>query len=282
MSNKKFTLPDEKVIIRHIPRNRGIATNVGKDHVMSGGMLINATKKYVAPLQRNNTVKNVLTDEEKATLEEMTGLNLSVYGDFWSDFYVTLRKEDNANILDLSQPMDYIAYKILSALTKVNIAPSWEDRNRNLDYEFAITRENELLVSSKKEFSTKSEAFKHYGKIESDRELLITVLKLLTNRPVSKDSSLDWIQAEVGKIVDTEPSRFLSVINDSGFHTKVLIHKGIDNNYIIKTGNRYSTKDGLELCEAGSIPTLENAVEFLDNPKNQDIRSLIEAKINKK
>lgn len=282
MSKKKFELPDERVVVKYIPRNKGVATNVPSNHVMSGGMLINSTRKFVAPLQRNNTVKNVLTDEEKTYLEERTGMNLSVYGDFWADFHVALHKEDNANILDLSQPMDYIKYKILMSLTKVNIAPSWEDRNKNLDYEFAITREDETINYAKREFNIKSEAFKQYGKVEDDREILISILKLLTNRPISKDSTLSWVQAEVGAVVDSEPKRFLSVIEDSGFHTKVMIHKGIDNEYIFKTGNRYSTKDGLDLCEPGEIPTLENAVLFLDNPKNQDIRSLVEAKINKK
>lgn len=277
-----FELPDKRVIIKHIPRNKGIAVNLPNNHIISGGMLVNSTKKFTAPLQRNNVVKNVLTDAEKKHLEKVTGLDLSVYGDFWTDFTVTLRKEDSANMLDLLNPMDYISFAVLRSLDKVSIAPSWEDRNKNLDYEFAITYEGDDIISSKKSFSVKAEAFKAYGKIEDNRDLLIVVQRLLSNRPISKDTSLEWVQSEVGQIVDNEPEKFLSVINDTGFHTKVLIYKGIDNGYILKNGNRYSTEDGLELCNAGEIPTLEKAVEFLDEPKNGDIRSLIEAKIEKK
>lgn len=144
-----FKLPNEKIIVKYIARRKGVASNVQDDHVVAGGMLNTATRKFSAPLQRNNTVKNVLTEDEKILLEELTSLNLSVYGDFWTDFRVLLRKEDAANTLDLSNPIDYISYKVLLSLTKDYIAPSWADRNKNLEYEFAITRENEELAESK-------------------------------------------------------------------------------------------------------------------------------------
>ena len=278
----EFKLPNEKVIVKYIPRRKGVATNVGEDHVVAGGMLNTASRKFTAPLQRNNTIKNVLTEDEKKVLEDMTQLNLSVYGDFWTDFRVILRKEDASNTLDLSNPMDYIAYKVLLSLTKTSIAPSWADRNKNLEYEFAITRENEELAEDKKRFDAKKESFKMYGKIETDFELLKGVLRLLSNKPISKDAKLTWLQSKIEDYIDTEPKKFLEIVKDSGLHTKVLIHKGIEVGTILKNGSRFSTEDGLDLCEAGEVPTFDNAVAYLDNPRNQDVRALIEAKINKK
>lgn len=278
----EFTLPNEKIIVKYIPRRKGVASNVSDDHVVSGGMLNTASRRFTAPLQRNNTIKNVLTEEEKECLEKLTQLNLSVYGDFWTDFRVTLRKEDAANTLELNNPMDYIAYKVLLSLTKSVIAPSWADRNKNLEYEFAITSENEDLVEDKKRFDAKKESFKTYGKIETDFELLKGILRLLSNKPISKDAKLDWLQSKVEDYIDTEPKRFLEIVKDASLHTKVLIHKGVETGFIIKSGSRFSTEDGLELCESGEIPTFDKAVLYLDNPRNQDVRSFIEAKINKK
>ena len=276
-----FTLPNEIVIVKYIHRNKGMAANVAKDHVIAGGMLSGAVRKFYAPLQRNGSIKNVLNDEEKEYLEQVTGLNLSVYGDFWTKYNVALYKEEGANRFDLSDPMSYISIKILESLDKYEIAPSWADRNKNLTYQFVITRENEEMLETKGKYDSKKEAFKLYGKIEDDREKLLGVLKLLTNKPLSSDSKLDWLQHKVEEFIDTNPIAFVNVVSDKAFYTKLLINVGVDKGVIVKKSNRYSTSDGLDLAESGQISTFENAVLYLDNNKNQEVRMLLEAKINK-
>ena len=52
-----------------------------------------------------------------------------------------------------------------------------------------------------------------------------------------------------------------------------------DKGIIIKTGNKYKTIDGLDLCENSQIATFENTISYLENPKHQDVRMLIEAKL---
>lgn len=274
-----FELPNEIVYLKFLPRKKGMAANVPEDHIIAGGMLGEAVRKYRAPLQRSGAIQNVLTKEEKEFLEKKTGLDLSVYGDFWVDFSVTLRKDVANNRLDLSNPMDYMSLKLLQAL-KDEIAPSWDRRNDKLTYDFAIVRGNEEQAEKKKQYDSKKEAFKQYGKIETDRNKLIGVLKLLSNKPISVDSTVDWLQGQVEGYVDDMPTAFLDIINDASFDTKCLINKGIDFGVIIRRGNKYSTVDGLELCEADEVPTFVNAVRYLENPRNQEILLLIEAKIN--
>ena len=273
-----FTLPNEIVIVKYIRRRRGMAANVEANHVIAGGMLDKAVRKFSAPLQRNGSIKNVLTVDEKEYLEFITGLDLSVYGNFWINFKVSLHKDDANNRFDLSNPMDYISIKILESLSKEDIALTWVDRNKNQTYQFAITREHEEMLESKVKYDSKKEAFKMYGKIEDDKDKLLGVLKLLTNKPISKDSKLEWIQNKVEEFIDTMPSQFVNVINDKFFYTKLLINTAIDKGIIVKNNNKYSTIDGLELCNSGELPTFDNAVAYLDNPKNQEIRDLIEAK----
>jgi hypothetical protein len=41
-----------------------MAANVESNHVISGGLLSNAVRKFSAPLQRNGSIKTVLTNEE--------------------------------------------------------------------------------------------------------------------------------------------------------------------------------------------------------------------------
>lgn len=275
-----FQLPNKKINVKFIPKTTTLAPNADKTHIAYGGMLLGATMKYSAPLMKNNTIKNVLTNEEKAHLEELTQLNLSIYnGDFWNNFFVRLRRDGDGNTLDLSNPTDYISYKILQAYDKTAIAPDWASRNKILSYKFAITEEDEILGENNKSFNIKRDAFKAYSKIESQHEMLLNVLKLLENKPISPQTTIDRLQAKVSEYVDNEPAKFLSVVNDAQFETKALIMSGVEAGVINKTGNRYVTTDGLELCESGEIPLFTNAVNYLNQVRNQDVRSLIEAKI---
>jgi hypothetical protein len=277
---KEFELPvGEKVVVKYIPRKKGMAAHVSEDHIIAGGMIHQAVRKFRAPTQKNGSIANVLTKEEKTFLEARTGLDLSVYGDFWVDFAVTLTKDNANNTFYTENPMDYIAVKLLETL-KDDIAPSWSKRDDKLTYQFVITRGDEENKERKRSYDSKKEAFKQYGKIEDDRDKLVGVLKLLTNKPISRDSSLEWIQGEVEERIDTMPTSFLDIINDPAFDTKILLHKGIEFGVVVRQGNKYSTVDGLDLCEADEIPTFNNAVKYLDNPRNQEVRSLVEAKIN--
>lgn len=279
MEENKFTLPNETVTVKFIPRRKGMATSVSKDHVISGGMLDNTFKKFCAPLQRNGKIANILTAEEKEHIEKLLGgVDLSVYGDFWKEFFVPLGKTDAGNTFDLSDPIDYISVQLLKK-NNIEIAPSWAERDVKQTYQFAITREGEVSDELKAVFDIKKEAFKLYGKIEDDRDKLIAVLRLLSNRPVSKDSKLDWIQKQVEVYVDTESEAFVNVVTDASFETKKLINEAVDVGYILKKGNKYETKDGLILANSGELATFNNAVRYLDQDANQEVRNIVEAKV---
>lgn len=274
-----FSLPEEIVTVKFIPRRRGMAANVSDDHIVSGNMMSKAVKKFYAPLQKNGKIVNVLTNEEKEHLEQLTRLNLSSYGTFWEEFFVSLRKDDASNRFDMSNPIDYMSVRLLEKVED-EIAPNWESRNKKASYIFAITKEDELFDSKKSKLDVKKDAFKAYAKLEDDRDTLISILKLLSNKPISSDSKLNWLQGKVEEYVDTEPGKFLAVVNDPYFQTKALINKGIDAGIVLKKGNRYSTVDGLDLAFQGQVSSFANAVTYLDDPKNQEVRALIEARIN--
>jgi len=280
IEEKKFVLPNEIVTVRFIPRKKGMAANVGDNHVISGGMLTNSVRGFVLPRKiRGGGLVNALTKAEKETLEEETGIDLSVYGKFWETFKVKLRKDDASNVFDLSTPMGYISLKVLEKYED-DIAHSWVERDNKPTYQFVITRPGEVTDDNKAKLDVKKEAFKLYGKIEDNKDKLISILKLLTNKPISSQSTLKWVQGLVEEYVDKTPSKFLSVIQDESFETRALINKGIETGIIKRNGNKYATVDGLDLCEKGSVATIDNAVKYLDNPKHQDVRDLIEAKID--
>jgi len=272
----KFELPHKEIVVKYIHRRKGMASGVGDDHVIAGGMLQGAVNRFSAPLLRNGSIANVLTKEEKETLENITGLDLSVYGDFWSEHFVSLYKDDNR--FNLASPLDYISYKILLYL-KDDIAKTWAERNERQTYKFVITSSDEELNEKKVGLDNKKNAFKLYGKIEDDKDKLLGILKLLTNNPISKDSPLKWLQTKVEEFVDEKPKAFIALLEDSKLETKLLFHSAEEKGIIMKHGNKYKTIDGLELCENSQVPTFDNAIAYLDNPKHQDVRSFIEARL---
>jgi len=280
-----FTLPNEKVTIKYINRRTGMAANVDDNHIISGGLLTNAKIKYVAPLLKNGAIANVLTNEEKEHLEEILGegVNLGVYGkdSIWYDLQVTLGKDDAGNTLDLSNPVDFMKFKILEANHR-DIAKSWAERNNSQTYRFAIVREGEVRNEVKRKLDIKKLAFKLYGKIEDDKDKIISVLKLISNKVPARTSSLEWLQGTLEEQLDAKPQKFVDILEDPDFDTKALINKAVEAKVIVRRGNQYSTEDGLDLCKPGEVPTFEKAIKYLNDDLNQEARLMIQAKTDKK
>lgn len=282
--SKEFTLPNKVVKVKFISRKRGMANGswVTKDHAIAGGMLNKSTKKIPVPMLKNGSLANVLTDAEKTFLEGTKGVNhdLSVYSNrkFWNDRFVRLEK--GVNILDLSNPIDYIDYKILLA-NKDYIAPNWEARNNKLTYWFAIVEDGEEQIISKKRFNYKKQAFRLYSELEDNTDILRGIIKTILKKPLAKTTKLDFLQQQVEKIVDETPEKFVSLLEDSKYETKLLISAAEDAGVIIIQNKRYMTADGIELAMEGEVASYTNAVNYLSDPLNQELVDIIKVKIDK-
>lgn len=277
---KGFTLPNERVTIKFIKRNKGLAADVGSGHVISGGMIEGASRKFCVPLLRNGGLKNVLTNEEKEFFENghFNGVKMSIYSDFWKTQYVSLEKLDT--ILDLSIPEDYLKYKILLAWDDV-IAPSLQQyklENKGT-YQFYITKDGEELKDRSKKLDLIKAAWKEYYKLEDNRDVLISIIYLMTGKKLSENSTMNFINTEVETLVDTRTKDFLALVEDPNFETKTLIALAENVGIVLKRNGKYETIDGLTLAKQGEIASLSNAVSYLIDPKNQEVRDLIEARV---
>lgn len=282
-------LRNERVIIRHIPKQTGMVTN--PKHVLYGGMSENAIKTFVVPRLSSGNFVNVLTDSEKAFLEEIMGLEynaLSVYkktDNFWDDANdlgiskVKLRKQDN--YLDLSNPEDYIRYKILLA-NKDYIAPSLQvlQDSPKVTYQFVIIAEGEENKSAKDNMSNTMKCYKEYGKVEDDVFTLRTIVETIDGRPTAPNVKLEFLQTKINNLIQADSKIFLKVITDPLLSTKVLIKRSIEAGLISNRGNfLYLRKDNTPLCESGEEPTLNMAAKYLNSPKHQEIKFFLEAKL---
>lgn len=281
-------LKNEQIIIRYLPRQSRMVTN--PKHVLFGGMAENTTRTFVVPMLSSGRYVNVLTDSEKDFLEELMGLPpnaLSIYkkvDNFWDDANeagiskVTLRKQDN--YLNLANVEDYIRYKILLA-NKDYIAPSLEalETNPKATYQFVILTEDSETQSAKKGMTTLMQCYTAYGKIEDEVDTLRVIIETLTGVRVHKNTKKEFLQTKVNELIQGNSKMFLKVATDPMLSTKVLIRRCVEEGLIAHRGNQYYIKDGnIPMCEDGE-PTLNVAAQWINLPKNQEIKLSLEAKL---
>ena len=282
-------LRSERIIVRHIPKEGGMITN--PKHVLYGGMGETATRTFVVPRLRSGAYVNVLTDNEKAFLEEAMGLDygalstLKRVDNFWDDSNefgisrVTLRKQDN--YFDLSSPDDYIRYKILLA-NKDLIAPSLQalQDNPKATYQFVIIAEGDETKQAKDNMSNTMRCYKEFGKVENNSDTLSVIIETITGRPLAANTKLDFLQTKANELIQADSKLFYKVISDPLLLFKVLIKKGTEAGIIIKRDSSYYLRDGnMPLCGPNEEATLNNAAKYISSSKHQDILFAIQAKL---
>ena len=248
-------------------------------------MAENAIRYFTVPKLSSGMYVNVLTDKEKEFLEEVMGLEyntLSIYkkvDNYWENNMVRLTKQDN--VFDLSNPEQYIKYKILLA-NKNFIAPSLEALTDypKATYQFVIIAEGEETKTAKDNMSVTMKCYKEFGKIENDIDMLRTLVETIDGRPTSANVKLEFLQTKVNSLIQADSKLFLKTITDPYLPTKVLIKKAIEAGLISNRGNYlYLRQDNSPLCENNQEPTLSVASQYLNSPKHQDIKLTLEAKL---
>lgn len=276
-------LRNERIIVKHVPKETGMVRD--PKHILYGGMAESAVKWFTVPRLTSGMYVNVLTNVEKAYLEEIMGLEynaLSIYNkvdNFWDNFMVRLTKQDN--IFDLSNPEDYIKYKVLLA-NKDFIAPSLQDLEDHpkATYQFVIIHENEESQASKKKMNATMQAYMEFGKIQENADVLRIIIETIDGRPTSKNSKIEFLQDKVGKLIQADAKLFVKVVTDPLLNTKVLIKKAIEGGLISNRGGMlYLKSDGTPLCEDNEEPTLSIAAKYLNMPKHQELLFSLEGKL---
>lgn len=285
-------LKKEKVIVRHIDRPTDLVSD--KRHVLYGGMAKDAVRSYVVPKTQGNMYKNFLTTDEQACLENALGLSSGTLNpaktvdNFWSEKQkngfnrVNLHHQDN--ILDLSIPQDYIAYKILLSNTGA-ICPSPEvlEKRPKPTYEFVIISEDIDAKNAMNKLNNKKQAWMELGKIQDDVDRMRVVLSLLERKTIAPTTKIAFLQNRLSDFVDTDTKKFLDIVQDKYFDTRVTIQKALDRGIIIKKGSYYYDKESNSpLCEAGEDPTIANACKYLNTAKNDNVKFSLEAKLSAK
>ena len=275
-------LRNEKITVKFIPREGGLVTD--PKHVLYGGLGENSKRRFVVPMLQSGVYVNVLTNSEKDYIEYIMGLpdnSLSVYrkvDNFWSNRGVILGKEKK--IIDLSDPDQFIDYKILLA-NKDFICPSEEElkKAKKATYQYVIIKEGEELDNSISSLELTSRAYLLYGQSKEDLKKLSKIIELATGKVVSTtDKKLVYTQ--VDKLIKDNTKRFVECAEDSYLDTKIFISDCIEAGLIRKRGQYYYFTEGnTPICNEKQEPTLQSACDYLNSPKYQEKRFVLEAKL---
>lgn len=268
-------LPNKQVVVKPNFENPGWIKNPKHRAFF---MVDGAYRSFVAPLDKSGTIYNVLTDEEKSLLEEILQIEkngLSVYkktDNYWSTFTVRVTKEGLP--LDLSNPIDYMKFKVLLA-NKDDVAPSIKDKKKKATYKFFIEDKEELNQVKSEESNLNAQVWSTYGRIANDKKKMMEVLYVYAEsfgnkykrlRNVSEENELSFLQTELSKVVEEDKGLFLEVVNDPLFDVKLLLSKAIKKGLINRMGEEYKIKGDPNSFAKNFL----QACKYLQDDVNQD------------
>ena len=175
--------------------------------------------------------------------------------------------------LNLNLPLDMLKYLILLA-NKSAVCPSYEDRHLKATYEFMMVDEAKVTTKKLEEANVKSQAYIKFAEIANSKKSTIGFIKSL-GRTIPATATEEWLKGEVLNIVDTNPKYFLEIVNHPQYDERIFVQEAVEVGAIIrKSDKRYTLDNGAELGE------LTDAINYLLNPDNQEVKLRIKAKLD--
>lgn len=179
---------------------------------------------------------------------------------FWQKLG-TVKLRNEANLLDLSTPMDMLKYKVLM-LNKNVVAPSPSEKNKKRTFRFMIVDQEIAEIQEKQDLNTKLEAYASFARIKADIEALKEIM-WLNDGKITQTTNYDYVFAEVGKLVDKSPEKFLSIVNDPNKEAKLILMRATKTGALVLSREKtYQFLDGKD------IGTQIHAIKFINDPEN--------------
>lgn len=276
-----FTLPDKKVMVVPVRRNGGWLPN---NHEASF-LFKHSYVRLVLPRTQTGAYVDPLTQEEREYFEsDNAGLALKK-GDllihkkennFWKKYKVKLDK--NVLQLNLSDPEDYIKYKVLLA-NKDLIAPSSSEKFAKGTYRFAIEEEGYQNDEKVKAAFNKKDAYKFFGKIDNSPTKMRDFINVYNirnkgNKTVPPNATSEFLIAEIEKIIEKDIVGFVALSKDATYEKQVLIFNALRAGALKRDGMTYKTPEDITLGDS-----MNSVINYFDAPENSEELIKLKARI---
>lgn len=222
---------------------------------------------------KTRTHNTGLEKDEESSLEKELKLEpgtLSKYNSiYWASYPAMIPITKDGVILDLESPKDYIWYKNLLAHSEV--ANSEMEKYDSPEFRYVMTSPEQEAKIKNDRGKVRREAYKLFGRLTMND--MKDILKLLGQR-VNNDASADFVEGKITEFMDEKPQDFIDIMTDSNFKMKVFVHNCIAIKAITKSGSKYMLNGGDTIGLS-----MEEAIEYISNPENQDIYKSLKAKV---
>ena len=278
-------LREERVEIKPIVRQRSFFSKGHDGEFMFSG----TTKGYMLPYS-NSTRSYVDIFESKSEqeyFEEELGLkkgSLSVYdrhSEYWTTFTVTLTKEGKT--LDLSIPSHMLEYKVLKA-NKKRIAPSWEARNSNPGYEFALVSESQIIDDNYKIAEKNERAMELFMKVKKSNKKMYDILRVLKgNVPKKAKEDTKWLKSELDKIISQKQKApgilsiddFINTADDTKLPSKLFVLDAMEIGEVVQKSGNYRLSSNDQLLGKN----MAQVVDYFDSIAGREDKLLIQQRL---
>lgn len=226
---------------------------------------------YIAPYYtRSGSIYTGLTPEDEKYFEKALGYeegHLSKTSDFWTTFCVKVGVR--TLLLDDSIPRQAMIIKFLSGHKRV--ATSLDKLDAGKDY-LLINREAEA-VEQNKQNKLRRDAIKEFDKLSLDQMRQCLRLFGMSGDRMSNE----LVESTLFGLVDKQPKRFFDKwVNNKSKDTEYILEQAISKGVIRKDKTHYFYGSDM------FADTLESAIAYLDDKKNQDLKiSIINETKNK-
>ena len=215
---------------------------------------------------RSGRIYTGLEKEDEQRLSDILGYDLRSSSEFWDTFRVRVGSEDI--ILNIDDPMDELKYLFLKNHKRV--ASSISDRKPTANYYLSIPEKEAELSNTYNR--TKRKAYKEFDKLSGEE-----IKKCLRIYGYKADNVSNSVAEDrLANLIEQNPQRFFDKwVNNEHKITEYLIKEAVAKSIVRKNKNIYSY---------GSTTlghTLEDAIVFIDNPENNDIKTTIINEVNK-
>jgi len=248
-----------------------VVVKIIKKHPWAGLVKYKACFDYIAPyFTRSGSIYTGLTPEDERYYEKALGYpegHLAKTSPFWSTFSVKLGSR--GLILDDSIPRQEMIIKFLSGHKRV--ATSLDKMTAGKDY-LLINKEAEAIEANKIN-KLRRDAIKEFDKLSLEQ-----MRKCLRLFGVKADRmSNELVESTLFNFVDKQPKRFFQKwVDNKSKETEFILEEAIAKGVIRKDKTHYFYGSDM------FADTLEDAIAYLDDKKNQDLKlSIINETQNK-
>lgn len=226
---------------------------------------------YIAPYwTRSGNKYTGLTEDEAKRLEKEIGYaegTLSPYSDYWNTFAIKITTKEI--ILHTERAYDELQYLFLKGHKRV--ANGINNVKPNNDY-ILINKDSEAEEANRLN-KVKRQAIVEFNKLSLDD--MRKALRLYAFKSDSMSNEL--VESKLFELVEKDPNKFFLIwVNNKSKNTQFIIESAVAKNVIRKSRNIFYY--GTDII--GN--SMEDAIAYLDDKKNQDLKMVIMQEIESK